>query len=89
MADAVVCNFSGTPDSIRVSADLVFGTVKTCPTTKMPIDLSAEANLPEEPEVEPTREKGRKMSTYGRASADCPAFRFNVNQQFFGRQPWL
>ncbi|HPI34972.1 MAG: glycoside hydrolase family 3 N-terminal domain-containing protein [Prolixibacteraceae bacterium] len=60
MADAVVCNFSGTPDSIRVSADLVFGTVKTCPTTKMPIDLSAEANLPEEPEVEPTREKRKK-----------------------------
>ena len=27
-ADAVVCNFSGTPDSIRVSTDLLFGKIK-------------------------------------------------------------
>ncbi len=47
-ADAVVCNFSGSPDSIRCAADLLFGTIKPCPTTKMPIDLSAEQNLPEE-----------------------------------------
>jgi hypothetical protein len=45
-ADAVVCNFSGSPDSIRAAADLVFGAVKACPTTKMPIDLSAEKNIP-------------------------------------------
>jgi beta-N-acetylhexosaminidase len=45
-ADAVVCNFSGSPDSIRVAADLLFGAVKPYPTTKMPIDLSAEKNLP-------------------------------------------
>jgi len=47
-ADAVICNFSGSPDSIRAAADLLWGTIKACPTTKMPIDLSAEANLPDE-----------------------------------------
>ena len=47
-ADAVICNFSGTPDSIRAAADLVFGAIKTYPSTKMPIDLSAEKNLPDE-----------------------------------------
>jgi hypothetical protein len=60
VADAVVCNFSGTPDSIRVSADLLFGKIKPYPTTKMPIDLSAEENIPEEPVVEPTKEKRKK-----------------------------
>jgi len=45
-ADAVVCNFSGSPDSIRIAADLLFGAVKPYPTTKMPIDLSAEKDLP-------------------------------------------
>jgi len=44
-ADAVICNFSGSPDSIRAAADLLFGTIKPCKTTKMPIDLSAEKNL--------------------------------------------
>ena len=55
-ADAVVCNFSGSPDSIRVAADLLFGAVKPCPTTKMPIDLSAEKNLPE-PALPPAPKK--------------------------------
>jgi beta-N-acetylhexosaminidase len=59
-ADTVVCNFSGTPDSIRVSADLLFGTVETCPTTKMPIDLSAEKDLPEEPVAVPKKTKKKK-----------------------------
>jgi beta-N-acetylhexosaminidase len=36
-ADAVVCNWSGSPDSIRVSADLLFGKTQPCPTTKMPV----------------------------------------------------
>jgi beta-N-acetylhexosaminidase len=36
-ADAVVCNFSGSPDSIRISADLLFGKVKLRPETKLPI----------------------------------------------------
>jgi beta-N-acetylhexosaminidase len=47
-ADAVVCNFSGSPDSIRAAADLLWGSIKACPTTKMPIDLRAEANIPDE-----------------------------------------
>jgi len=59
-ADAVVCNFSGTPDSIRVSADLLFGAVESSPTTKMPIDLSAEKGLPEEPESAPEKAKEKK-----------------------------
>ncbi|RQW04480.1 hypothetical protein EH222_11165 [candidate division KSB1 bacterium] len=41
-ADAVVCNFSGTPDSIRASADLLFGAIKPCPTTKVPVKLGAQ-----------------------------------------------
>lgn len=52
-ADAVVCNFSGSPDSIRAAADLLFGAIKPCPTTKMPIDLSAEKALPQEPAAAP------------------------------------
>ena len=60
VADAVVCNFSGTPDSIRASADLLFGTIKPYPTTKMPIDLSAEKNIPEDPDAEPVKEKKKK-----------------------------
>jgi len=38
-ADAVVCNFSASPDSIRVAAALLFGAVQTSPTTRMPIRL--------------------------------------------------
>jgi len=60
VADAVVCNFSGTPDSIRVSADLLFGTIKPYPTTKMPIDLSAENGLPEEAAPAPKDPKEKK-----------------------------
>jgi len=45
-ADAVVCNFSGTPDSIRVSADLLFGKVKTSPKTKLPVTLGVETEAP-------------------------------------------
>jgi len=36
-ADAAVCNFSGSPDSIRVSADLLFGKIKPSPSTRLPI----------------------------------------------------
>jgi len=38
-ADAVICNFSATPDSIRAAADLLFGKFQPCPTTKIPINL--------------------------------------------------
>jgi beta-N-acetylhexosaminidase len=60
VADAVVCNFSGTPDSIRVSADLLFGKIKPYPTTKMPIDLSAEKNIPEDPDAAPKKAQEKK-----------------------------
>lgn len=60
VADAVVCNFSGTPDSIRASVDLLFGAIKPYPTTKMPIDLSAEKNLPEEETPAPKKSTEKK-----------------------------
>jgi beta-N-acetylhexosaminidase len=65
-ADAVVCNFSGSPDSIRVAADLLFGAVKPYPSTKMPIDLSKEKELAateaaapkKKPAEKPAKKKG-------------------------------
>jgi phosphoserine phosphatase len=38
-ADAVVCNFSGTPDSIRAAVDLLFGEFQPSSTTKVPVKL--------------------------------------------------
>jgi hypothetical protein len=46
-ADVVICNFSGTPDSIRASADLLFGKFKTSPTTKLLIKLGDQKGIPE------------------------------------------
>jgi beta-N-acetylhexosaminidase len=46
-ADVVVCNFSGTPDSIRVSADLLFGKIKPLPSTKLPVKLGDQQEVPE------------------------------------------
>lgn len=46
-ADVVVCNFSGTPDSIRASADLLFGKIKPSLSTKLPIKLSDQQEIPE------------------------------------------
>jgi beta-N-acetylhexosaminidase len=46
-ADVVVCNFSGTPDSIRVSTDLLFGKIKPCPSTKPPVKLDNQQAVPE------------------------------------------
>jgi beta-N-acetylhexosaminidase len=45
-ADVVVCNFSGTPDSIRVSTDLLFGKIKPSPKTKLPITLGVQKEAP-------------------------------------------
>jgi beta-N-acetylhexosaminidase len=68
-ADAVVCNFSGSPDSIRISVDLLFGVIKPYPTTKMPIDLSAEKDLPEvqfvPPPKKPAKKSGPVINTWG------------------------
>jgi len=47
-ADAVVCNFSGSPDSIRISADLLFGKIQPSPTTKLPITLGSQEEAPQE-----------------------------------------
>jgi beta-N-acetylhexosaminidase len=41
-ADAVVCNFSGTPDSIRAVTDLLFGKIKPCRSTKLPVKLGSQ-----------------------------------------------
>ncbi len=41
-ADVVVCNFSGTPDSIRAAADLLFGKIKPCSSTKVPVKLAGQ-----------------------------------------------
>jgi hypothetical protein len=60
-ADAVICNFSGSPDSIRASADLLWGVFQPSPTTTMPIDLRAEANLPDEPPA-PKKAGARKAA---------------------------
>jgi len=67
-ADAVLCNFSGSPDSIRAAADLLFGALKPCPTTKMPIDLSAEKNLPvQEPAAAPKKPAKKPAGKMGNA----------------------
>lgn len=41
-ADAVICNFSATPDSIRTSADLLFGKFKPRSETKVPVDIKKQ-----------------------------------------------
>ncbi|MDZ7288774.1 MAG: glycoside hydrolase family 3 protein [candidate division KSB1 bacterium] len=45
-ADAVVCNFSATPDSIRVSTDLLFGKIEPSASTKLPIKLGVQETVP-------------------------------------------
>jgi beta-N-acetylhexosaminidase len=56
-ADAVVCNFSGTPDSIRISTDLLFGKIKQNPKTKLPIkpdvDIAASEKKLKPPKKHP------------------------------------
>jgi beta-N-acetylhexosaminidase len=41
-ADVAVCNFSGTPDSIRAAAGILFGKIKQNPKTKLPIKLGVQ-----------------------------------------------
>ena len=45
-ADAVVCNFSGTPDSIRISAGVLFGKIKPSASTKIPVKLKEQKATP-------------------------------------------
>lgn len=70
-ADCVVCNFSGTPDSIRASVDLLWGQFKPYPTTKMPIDLRAEANIPEDEEPAPVKEDKKKKKKGNKWVGKC------------------
>ncbi len=41
-ADAVVCNFSGTPDSIRAAVELLFGKIKPSAKTRLPVKLGIQ-----------------------------------------------
>jgi len=41
-ADVAVCNFSGTPDSIKAAVGLLFGKIKQNPKTRLPIKLGAQ-----------------------------------------------
>jgi len=45
-ADVVVCNFSGTPDSIKAAVGVLFGKVKTSSKTKLPIKLGVQREVP-------------------------------------------
>jgi len=51
-ADVVLCNFSGTPDSIRVSADFLFGKVKLNPKAKLPVTIGVEQPISEKKIIE-------------------------------------
>jgi len=59
-ADAVICNFSGTPDSIRSSADLLFGTFKPRPATKVPVKLAKQKSAPEK-KLKAQKKKGNPL----------------------------
>jgi beta-N-acetylhexosaminidase len=41
-ADVAICNFSGTPDSIKAAAGMLFGKIKQNPKTKLPIKLGTQ-----------------------------------------------
>jgi beta-N-acetylhexosaminidase len=41
-ADAVICNFSGTPDSIKAAVDVLWGKLKPSARTRLPIKLGAQ-----------------------------------------------
>lgn len=45
-ADVVVCNFSGTPDSIKAAVGVLFGKVKPSLKTKLPISLGVQKETP-------------------------------------------
>ncbi|MBN1439504.1 MAG: glycoside hydrolase family 3 C-terminal domain-containing protein [Anaerolineales bacterium] len=61
-ADAVLCNFSGSPDSIRLSADILFGAIQPYPTTKMPVKLPPVAPEPPARKSAAKKPAGKKAS---------------------------
>ncbi|MEJ2628857.1 MAG: glycoside hydrolase family 3 C-terminal domain-containing protein [bacterium] len=60
VADAVICNFSGTPDSIRSSVDLLFGTFQPRPATKVPVTLDKQKSTPEK-KLKAQKKKGNPL----------------------------
>ncbi len=80
-ADAVICNFSGSPDSIRASADLLFGAVTPCPTTKMPVKLPPFVDQPEPKAVAAKKPAARK------AAAKKPAARKPAAKKDSAKKP--
>jgi hypothetical protein len=63
-ADAVVCTFSGSPDSIRIAADLLFGAVQPYPSTRLPVVLPPveEASPSRKAAAKPAAKKAAKKS---------------------------
>ncbi len=59
VADAVVCNFSATPDSIRASADLLFGKFNPRAATKVPVKLAKQKSTP--PKKLKAKKKSKKL----------------------------
>ncbi|MGO9482486.1 MAG: glycoside hydrolase family 3 protein [Candidatus Kryptoniota bacterium] len=57
-ADVAVCNFSGTPDSIKAAVELLFGKVKPSSKTKLPIKLGVQQ---EAPVKKPISKKGQPL----------------------------
>ena len=54
-ADAVICNFSGTPDSIRAAVAMLFGKIKQDPRTRLPIKLGGQRESAVKKPVPPKR----------------------------------
>ena len=57
-ADAVVCNFSGTPDSIKAAVGVLFGKIKPSLKTKLPIRLGVQV---ESAVKKPISKKGQPL----------------------------
>jgi len=54
-ADAVICNFSGTPDSIRAAVAMLFGKIKQDPRTRLPVKLGGQRESAVKKPVAPKR----------------------------------
>jgi beta-N-acetylhexosaminidase len=72
-ADAVVCTFSGSPDSIRIAADLLFGTVQPYASTKMPVALPPVTAAP--PARKAAAKKPAAKKTAGKKKATKKALK--------------
>jgi beta-N-acetylhexosaminidase len=61
-ADVVICHFSGTPDSIRASVDLLFGKIKPRAATKCPVKLKGQKATPVKKLKAPKKKSTLKLS---------------------------